>query len=136
MSEFLIILIKVVLALVWLLVLTLYLTWAERKESAVMQDRIGANRATIFGLRMIGLFQPFCDVIKMLFKEDFSPKFSRRFLHTIAPLVSFFFVAVTIATMPFASDLKLGDQVIKLQIIDINVGFLYVFAMLSLGIYG
>ncbi|MCJ7680487.1 MAG: NADH-quinone oxidoreductase subunit H [Candidatus Aminicenantes bacterium] len=136
MSEILIIIIKVVLTLVWLLVLTLYSTWAERKESAVIQDRIGANRATILGIRMIGLFQPFCDVIKMLFKEDFSPKFSRRFLHTIAPFLSFFFVAVTIATVPFGSDLKIGGKMIKLQIVDLNVGFLYMFAMLSLGIYG
>ena len=136
MSEILIILIKVVLTLVWLLVLTLYSTWAERKESAVIQDRIGANRATIFGIRMLGLFQPFCDVIKMLFKEDFSPKFSRRFLHTIAPFISFFFVAVTIAAVPFGSDLKIGGKMIKLQIVDLNVGFLYMFAMLSLGIYG
>ncbi len=136
MSEILIILIKVVLALVWLLVLTLYLTWAERKESAVIQDRIGANRAAIFGLRMIGLFQPFCDAIKMIFKEDFSPKFSRRFLHTTAPLISFVFVAVTISAMPFASPLHIGDKIITMQILDINVGLLFILAMLSLGIYG
>jgi NADH-quinone oxidoreductase subunit H len=134
--ETLIILIKVIFALVWFLLLTLYLTWAERKESAVLQDRIGANRASILGLRIIGLFQPFADAIKMIFKEDFTPPFSKKFLHNIAPFLSFFFVAVTIAAIPFGDYIKIGGTYIKLQILDINVALLYVLAMLSLGIYG
>ena len=136
MIDVLIILIKIVLALVWFLLLTLYLTWAERKESAVMQDRVGANRASIFGLRLIGLFQPFADAIKMIFKEDFVPAFSRKFLHTIAPFLSFFFVAVTISGIPFADAIQIGGRMISLQIADFNVGLLFILAMLSLGIYG
>lgn len=136
MNELIIILIKIICALVWFLLLTLYLTWAERKESAVIQDRIGANRASILGIRIIGLFQPFADAIKMIFKEDFTPRFSRRFLHTLAPFLSFFFVAITITAIPFGDVLKIGKQTIKLQILDINVGLLFVLAMLSLGIYG
>jgi NADH-quinone oxidoreductase subunit H len=66
LAEFLILLAKIVLAVVWLLSLTFLLTWAERKESAVIQDRIGANRAAIFGVRAFGLFQPFADAIKMI----------------------------------------------------------------------
>jgi NADH-quinone oxidoreductase subunit H len=127
MIDIWIVLIKIVLALVWFLLLTLYLTWAERKESAVIQDRIGANRAKIFGLRIIGLFQPFADAIKMIFKEA---------LHTIAPLVSFFFVAITISAMPFGDDIRIGGTTISLQVFDANVGLLFVLAMLSLGIYG
>ena len=80
LTEMLVIFIKIVCALVWLLALTLYLTWLERKESALIQDRVGANRASIFGIRIIGLFQPFADAIKMIFKEDFVPPFSRKFL--------------------------------------------------------
>jgi len=135
-NELIIILVKIICALVWFLLLTLYLTWAERKESAVIQDRIGANRASILGIRIIGLFQPFADAIKMIFKEDFTPRFSRRFLHTLAPFLSFFFVAITITAIPFGDVLKIGKQTIKLQILDINVGLLFVLAMLSLGIYG
>jgi NADH-quinone oxidoreductase subunit H len=134
--DIVIVLIKVVLALVWFLVLTLYLTWLERKESAVIQDRVGANRASIFGVRVIGLFQPFADAIKMIFKEDFVPAFSKKFLHTLAPFLSFFFVAVCISAMPFGNEIRVGGRTISLQIFDANVGLLFVLAMLSLGIYG
>ncbi len=136
MSDILITLIKIIGALIWFMLLSLYLTWVERKESAVMQDRIGANRANIFGIRIIGLFQPFADAIKMFFKEDFTPSFSRRFLHNLAPFVSFFFVAVTIAAIPFGSPLRIGGKIIPLQVLDLDVGLLFVMAMLSIGIYG
>lgn len=136
MIDILIVFIKIVCALIWFLTLTLYLTWLERKESAVIQDRIGANRASIFGIRIIGLFQPFADAIKMIFKEDFTPAFSRRFLHNLAPFLSFFFVAVTISAMPFGDSFHIGGRRIHLQILDYNVGLLFVLAMLSLGIYG
>jgi len=136
MIDILIVLVKIVLALIWFLTLTLYLTWVERKESAVIQDRIGANRASIFGIRIIGLFQPFADAIKMIFKEDFVPPFSQKFLHTLAPFLSFFFVAITIAAIPFGDSIRIGSRTINLQILDVNVGLLFVLAMLSLGIYG
>lgn len=136
MIDILIILIKIIFAMFWFLVLSLYLTWAERKESAVMQDRIGANRANIFGFRVLGLFQPFADAIKMFFKEDFTPSFSRKFIHNLAPFLSFFFVLVTIAAIPFGDVLKIGDRTIKLQVLDLNVGILFVLAMLTLTIYG
>ncbi len=134
--EILIIFLKIVLALVWFLTLTLYLTWLERKESAVIQDRIGANRANIGRFRMIGLFQPFADAIKMIFKEDFVPPFANKFLHTLAPFLSFFFVAVTIAAVPFGDRLLIAGKSINLQILDLHAGLLFILAMLSLGIYG
>ena len=136
MTDVWIVLIKIVLALIWFFVLTLYLTWAERKESAVIQDRVGANRAKILGVRVLGLFQPIADAIKMFFKEDFVPPFSRKALHTIAPFVSFFFVAITISAIPFADDIRIGGKTISLQVFDANVGLLFVLAMLSLAIYG
>jgi len=136
MTDIWVVLIKIVLALVWFFVLTLYLTWAERKESAVIQDRVGANRARILGMTVIGLFQPIADAIKMFFKEDFVPAFSRKALHTIAPFVSFFFVAITISAVPFGDDIRIGGKAISLQVFDANVGLLFVLAMLSLAIYG
>ena len=134
--EALIVLVKVILALTWTMLLALLLTWVERKESAVIQDRIGANRASVFGLRAFGLFQPFADAIKMIFKEDFIPSFSERALHTIAPFLSFFFVAVTVVAIPFGDEISLGARRVALQVADLNAALLFVLAMLSLGIYG
>jgi len=136
MADIIILVVKIILALAWLLTLTLFLTWAERKESAAMQDRIGANRASVLGLRVFGLFQPFADAIKMIFKEDFVPSFSQKFLHTVAPFISFFFVAVTIAAMPFGGTVRIAGRSVTLQVLDLNVGLLFVLAMLSLGVYG
>jgi NADH-quinone oxidoreductase subunit H len=134
--DVLIVLVKVVLTLVWTLLLALFLTWAERKESAVMQDRIGANRASVLGLRLFGLFQPFADAIKMLFKEDFAPTFAQRTLHWLAPAISFFFVAVTMVAVPFGDTVRLFGRAIPLQVVDLDAALLFVLAMLSLGIYG
>src|SRR5262249_40356202 len=67
------------------------LGWVERKQSAVMQDRIGANRASIFGIRILGLLHPLADALKMLTKEDFMPAHADRLMFTLAPFVSAFF---------------------------------------------
>ena len=134
--EIIIVLLKIVFAMMWFLILTLYLTWAERRESAVMQDRVGANRPNIFGIRVLGMFQPFADAIKMFFKEDFTPTFSRRFIHNLAPFMAFFFTLVTVSAIPFGDELRIGEQTIKLQILDMNIGILFILAMLSLTVYG
>jgi NADH-quinone oxidoreductase subunit H len=125
-------------AFVMLFVLNLggLLTWVERKQSAIMQDRIGANRASILGLRLFGLFHPLADAIKMLTKEDFRPARADRFLFTLAPFVSVFFALVAFASIPFGDTLRVGGREIPLQAVTLNVGILYVFAMLSLGVYG
>ena len=136
LADVLIVLVKVVLTMTWTLLLALFLTWVERKESAVMQDRIGANRASVFGLRLFGLFQPFADAIKMFFKEDFDPKFSQRILHWLAPTISFFCVAVTMVAVPFGDTVRLFGRSIPLQVVDLDAALLFILAMLSLGIYG
>ena len=112
------------------------LTWVERKQSAVMQDRIGANRASIFGLRLFGLFHPLADALKMLTKEDFLPARADRTLFTLAPFVSVLFALVAFAAIPFGDVLQVGGREVPLQAVTLNPGILYVFAMLSLGVYG
>ena len=112
------------------------LGWVERKQSAIMQDRIGANRASIFGLRVLGLFHPLADTLKMLTKEDFRPARADRLLFDLAPFVSVFFALVAFASIPFGDTLRIGDRMIPLQAVTLNVGILYAFAMLSLGVYG
>ena len=112
------------------------LGWVERKQSAIMQDRIGANRASIFGLRVMGLFHPLADALKLLTKEDFRPANADRFLFWLAPFVSVFFALVSFASIPFGDTLHVAGRDVPLQAITLNVGILYVFGMLSLGVYG
>ena len=113
-------------------------TWVERKQSALIQDRIGANRADIFGFRMLGLFHSIADAIKMFTKEDIVPAGANKILHTLAPLFSVFFALVAFAAIPFGPPLELWgvEDPIKLQVASIDVALLFVFAMLSLGVYG
>ena len=112
------------------------LTWVERKQSAIMQDRIGANRASILGFRVLGLLHPLADALKMLTKEDFMPARADRLLFKLAPFVSVFFALTAFASIPFGDTLHLFGRDIPLQAVTLNVGILYILAMLSLGIYG
>ena len=127
---------RVAFVMMFMLNLSALLGWVERKQSAIMQDRIGANRASILGLRLFGLFHPLADAIKMLTKEDFRPARADRFLFTLAPFVSVFFALVAFASIPFGDTLRVGGRAIPLQAVTLNVGILYVFGMLSLGVYG
>ncbi len=111
-------------------------TWVERKQSALIQDRIGANRASIFGFKFLGLFHGIADAIKMFTKEDIVPTGADRTLHTLAPFFSVFFALVAFAAIPFGPPLHLGGRVIDLQVAKIDAALLFVFAMLSLGVYG
>jgi NADH-quinone oxidoreductase subunit H len=112
-------------------------TWVERKQSALIQDRIGANRADIFGFRLLGLFHGIADALKMFTKEDLVPAGANKTLHILAPLFSVFFALVAFAAIPFGPPLILGDRPpIELQVASIDAALLYVFAMLSIGVYG
>ncbi|HEY7163444.1 MAG TPA: NADH-quinone oxidoreductase subunit H [Candidatus Binatia bacterium] len=113
------------------------LGWVERKGSALIQDRIGANRASILGFAGMGLVNTLvADPLKFLTKEDFVPPSGDKFLHTLAPCMALFPALVTFAVIPFGDVLVIGDRVINLQVANLNVGILYIFAMASLGVYG
>jgi NADH-quinone oxidoreductase subunit H len=112
------------------------LTWVERKQSAVMQDRIGANRAKIFGFSALGLFHAIADVLKMLSKEEFMPAGANKFLFNIAPYLSVVFALVGFAAIPFGNQLIVGERVIELQAANLNIALIFIFAMMSMGIYG
>ncbi len=125
-------------------------TWLERKQSALMQDRIGANRAYVTlpwkwaapvnwllrPVNELGLFHPLADAIKMFTKEDYIPPFGDKFLHTLAPALSMFFALVGFAAIPFGDILIWKGHEISLQVAPMNVALLYVFAMMSMGVYG
>lgn len=128
--------VKVLAVIGFVMTLAGLLTWVERKQSAVMQDRIGANRADIFGFRIIGLFHIMADGLKMMTKEDFVPPGGNRALHTLAPFVAFFPALIAFAIIPFGDVLHLGGRTINLQVADFNVGILYLFAVGGMGVYG
>jgi NADH-quinone oxidoreductase subunit H len=135
--DFAIIAAKAFLVLFMVLNLAGVLGWVERKGSALIQDRVGANRASIFGFAGMGLVNTLiADPLKFLTKEDFIPAHGDRFLHTLAPCMAFFPALVTFAVIPFGDILVVGDRVINLQVADLNFGILYIFAMASLGVYG
>jgi NADH-quinone oxidoreductase subunit H len=113
------------------------LGWVERKGSALIQDRVGANRASIFGIAAAGLVNTMmADPLKFATKEDFIPAGVDRFLHTLAPCVNLFPVIVAFAAIPFGDVLQVGGRTINLQAVPLNVGILYILAMLSLSVYG
>ncbi|MEW5854083.1 MAG: complex I subunit 1 family protein [Myxococcota bacterium] len=129
------------------------MTWLERKISAFSQDRIGPNRATIPIIKNIplvgpllqpvvnflgrlGLLFPLADAIKMITKEDFIPARADRFLHTLAPWVALVPAFVTFAVIPFGPDVIIGGMLHHLQVANLNVGILYIFAIASIGVYG
>src|SRR5436190_4614999 len=134
-----VLIIKVVLAgIVFFAALNLagFHTWVERKQSALIQDRIGANRADIFGFRMLGMFHGIADVVKMFTKEDIVPANADKALHNLAPFFSVFFALMTFAGIPFGDRLIIGNGVIGLQVAHIDAELLYIFALPSLGDYG
>lgn len=127
---------KLVFVLAFVLSFGGLLTWVERKQSAVMQDRIGANRASIFGLRIIGLFHPLADALKMFTKESFRPVNAEKFLFTMAPTISVFFALIGFAVIPFGNVLHIGARDISLQLAPLNLGVLYLFAVAGMAVYG
>jgi len=135
--DFAIIAAKAFIVLFMVLNLAGILGWIERKGSALIQDRIGANRASIFGFAGLGLVNTLiADPLKFLTKEDFIPPAGDKFLHTLAPCMALFPALVIFAVIPFGDVLQIGDRLINLQVANLNVGILYVFAMASLGVYG
>lgn len=113
------------------LFIALYSTYAERKVSAFLQDRIGPNRAGVFGI-----FQPMADGVKFFLKEEFIPSHADKTLFILGPSISMVTALMTSAVIPWGQYLDFGGRIIPLQITDINIGILYVFAIVSIGVYG
>lgn len=129
--DLIITLIKIVVVEVVVLTGVAYSVYAERRVSALVQHRYGPNRV---GYQ--GLLQPLADVFKLILKEDIVPANANKFVHTLAPMISIFVALSTIAVVPFGDKIIIAGTEIKLQIADVNIGILYILAMLSLGVYG
>lgn len=113
------------------LVVAMYSTLAERKIAAFLQDRVGPNRAG-WG----GMFQPLADGAKLFFKEEIIPTDSNRFLFIAGPSLAILTACIGSAVIPWGQPMLIGGREISLQVADINVGILYVFGIVSLGVYG
>jgi NADH-quinone oxidoreductase subunit H len=108
-----------------------YMTYFERKLAAWIQDRVGPDRAGPFGI-----LQPIADGVKMFLKEDFIPAKADKWLFIIGPGIAMFTALITSAVVPWGPKLHLFGRDIALQVADINIGILYVFGVLSVGVYG
>jgi NADH-quinone oxidoreductase subunit H len=111
--------------------IALYTTFAERKVAAIIQDRRGPNRAGPFGL-----LQPLADGVKMIMKEEIIPLTSNKWLFILGPNLAMITAMMTSAVIPWGSKLELFGRTIELQIADINIGVLYIFGVVSMGVYG
>jgi NADH-quinone oxidoreductase subunit H len=134
--DIIIALIKIWFVISIVLTMAAALMWAERKQSAVIQDRIGANRANILGNKLLGFVNIMADAVKMIVKEDWVPPKGHKTLHTMAPIAAFLPVLAAFAVIPFGDVLTIGSKHIPLQILNINMGILFVFAFASLTVYG
>ncbi len=122
---------KVVFIWVWTLLVATVMTWIERRGAAMIQDRLGPNRAGPFGL-----FQPLADGIKLFTKEDIVPAKARKLLFTLGPILFAIPAFSAYAVIPFGDKIVVGGKEILLQVADVNVGFLYVVAIGSMAVYG
>jgi len=113
------------------LLVALYSTWAERKVSAVLQDRVGPNRAGPFGL-----LQPLADGVKMFTKEEIIPTTANKFLFILGPCLAMLTAGMTSAVIPWGDTFVIDGQEFTLQAADVNIGILYAFGVVSVGVYG
>ena len=113
------------------LLVAMYETYAERKVAAFMQDRRGPSRAGPGGI-----LQPLADGMKLFMKEEIIPTHSNRFLFVLGPGVAMLTAMMTSAVVPWSSHFNLFGRQISMQIADVNIGILYIFGVVSMGVYG
>jgi len=113
------------------LLVAMYSTYAERKVAAFLQDRLGPNRAGPFGI-----LQPLADGVKMFMKEEIIPNVSNKFLFILGPSLAMLTACMTGAVIPWGKSLMIGGKAFPLQVTDVNIGILYLLAVVSIGVYG
>jgi NADH-quinone oxidoreductase subunit H len=137
MSTTIIIIVNIAIASLLAVGLTPLFVWWERRISGFMQDRSGPNRCNIGPFRLGGLIQSFADMLKLVFKEDFTPTHIKyKFFFTIAPVIVFFCSFLTFAVIPFADVLVIDGKENIMQAIPNELGILWFIAFAGLAVYG
>src|SRR5436189_5880693 len=113
------------------LLVAAYSTYAERKIAAFLQDRVGPDRAGPFGI-----LQPLCDGLKFIMKEEIIPNVSNKLLFVLGPCIAMITALMAGVIIPWGGTLTIGGEAYPLQIADLNIGILYVFGVVSIGVYG
>ena len=132
-----IIIVNLALAIVLAVGLTPVFVWWERRIAGFIQDRTGPNRASIAGIRLGGLIQAIADMLKLVFKEDFTPAHIRfKFLYTIAPAIVFVCSFLTFAVIPFADNLVLDGISYSMQAVPVSLGIMWFLAFAGLSVFG
>jgi NADH-quinone oxidoreductase subunit H len=111
------------------------MVWVERRAPAFMQRRKGPNRVGLFKWRLYGLLQSFADAVKLIWKEEVVPEGANKVMYHIAPIFGVFTCFLVACAIPFAPDIHLFGHVIPLSVINVDVGFLFIFAISSLAVY-
>jgi NADH-quinone oxidoreductase subunit H len=124
-------LVLIVVVVMSSLLIAMYLTLMERKVAAWIQDRWGPSRAGPWGI-----LQPVADGVKLFWKEEIIPNSSSKFLFILGPCMAMMTAMMTSAVIPFGDKLNFFGRSVDLQIADINIGILYVFGVVSMGVYG
>lgn len=128
--------IKIVVVLAIALQLPPIMVWLERRAGAFMQRRKGPNRVGLFKWRLWGLLQSAADAIKLIFKEESVPTGANKVFFHLAPILSLIPALLVLSSLSFGHHLILFDKEIPLQVIDLNVGFLFILGLSGMGIYG
>jgi NADH-quinone oxidoreductase subunit H len=132
-----ILIVNIALAVVLAVALTPLFVWWERRISGFIQDRSGPNRCHIGPFRLGGLIQSFADMLKLVFKEDFTPSHIKyKFFFTIAPAIVFFCSFLTFAVIPFSDVLVIDGQKYIMQAIPNELGIMWFLAFAGLSVYG
>src|SRR3954452_1527839 len=135
---------KILFVVLIILTFAPVLIWAERRQSAMIQDRIGPHRAGIkigkYNITLLGLLHPLADALKFVWKEDFIPPKADKLMHSLAPIIALVPAISVFAVIPFGGTLYLdhitdvlspgesfGGRAISLQVATVNVGILYAF---------
>lgn len=121
----------IVIIFAFTMIMAMYSTWAERKVAAYLQDRVGPNRAG-WG----GLLQPLADGMKLFAKEEFEPNTKNKFLFFVGPAIAMSTALMTSAVIPWGDKLEIFGRTVYLQATDLDVSLLYIFGVVSIGVYG